>query len=222
MPDSKPALDLAGLKRSASTFLHELSRRPIPELYGTTDGKAVGTFVEHQFQAFLGANFTHSPGNSASGIDFPEVGADLKVTSVRQPQSSCPFRSASQKIYGLSYHLLVFVYEKADDPEQQAARLNFRNGVFLDRTRTADFQTTAGILEILHRQGNKDDLLAFFEERRLPVEEIEANALADRVIAEPPALGYLTMSNALQWRLQYSRVIQFAAQADRDGVEELL
>jgi hypothetical protein len=26
----------------------------------------------------------------------------------------------------------------------------------------------------------------------------------------PPALGFLTISNALQWRLQYSRVIERA------------
>jgi hypothetical protein len=26
----------------------------------------------------------------------------------------------------------------------------------------------------------------------------------------PPALGYLTISNALQWRLQYSRAIEQA------------
>ncbi len=52
-----------------------------------------------------------------------------------------------------------------------------------------------------------DDLLAFFEERLLPVEEIEANRLAEEVLADPPKIGYLTISNALQWRLQYRRAI---------------
>jgi len=41
---------------------------------------------------------------------------DIKVTSIRQPQSSCPFKSARQKIYGLGYSLIVFVYDKKDDP----------------------------------------------------------------------------------------------------------
>jgi len=70
---------------------------------------------------------------------------DIKVTSIRQPQSSCPFKSARQKIYGLGYSLLVFVYDKHDE-----------------------------------------------------------------VLRNPPEVGYLTVSNALQWRLQYSRVIEQA------------
>ena len=39
---------------------------------------------------------------------------DIKVTSITQPQSSCPFKNARQKIYGLGYNLLVFVYNKED------------------------------------------------------------------------------------------------------------
>ena len=30
----------------------------------------------------------------------------------------------------------------------------------------------------------------------------------------PPALGYLTISNALQWRLQYRRVLEHAGKVD--------
>ena len=32
--------------------------------------------------------------------------------------------------------------------------------------------------------------------------------LAEEIIANPPMQGYLTISNALQWRLQYKRVIE--------------
>ena len=79
---------------------------------------------------------------------------------------------------------------------------------------TADFQTTMGIRRIIESSGNVDDLLAFFAERLLPVEEIEANRLAEEVIANPPDIGYLTISNALQWRLQYRRVITDAGEVD--------
>ncbi|WP_242052273.1 hypothetical protein [Phormidium sp. FACHB-1136] len=65
-------------------------------------------------------------------------------------------------------------------------------------------------LDILNRDGNKDDILAFLEDRNLPVDEIGANQLADRILESPPHQGYLTISNALQWRLQYGRVIQQA------------
>jgi len=62
----------------------------------------------------------------------------------------------------------------------------------------------------LSRNGNKDDIIAFLIERNLAVDEIGANQLADRILESPPNQGYLTISNALQWRLQYSRVIQQA------------
>ena len=62
----------------------------------------------------------------------------------------------------------------------------------------------------MNREGNKDDIIAFIMKRNLPVDEIGANQLAERILESPPNQGYLTISNALQWRLQYSRVIQQA------------
>ena len=67
-----------------------------------------------------------------------------------------------------------------------------------------------GIRNILDNQGNKDDLIAFFIDRNLPVDEIQAHNLADEILINPPPQGFLTISNALQWRLQYTRVIELA------------
>ena len=102
------------------------------------------------------------------------------------------------------------MYDKYDDSENRTGRLNMQHTIFIDRSRTADFQTTKGITDILNREGNKDDIIAFIMERNLPVDEIGANQLAERILESPPNQGYLTISNALQWRLQYSRVIQQA------------
>lgn len=63
---------------------------------------------------------------------------------------------------------------------------------------------------VMSRQGNKDDLVAFMTDRMLPVDDIGASNLADELLSNPPEIGYLTISNALQWRLQYSRVIERA------------
>jgi len=82
--------------------------------------------------------------------------------------------------------------------------------IFVDKECTADFQTTKGLREILSREGNNDDIVAFIIERNLPVDEIGAHQLADQVLQTTPLQGYLTISNALQWRLQYSRVIEQA------------
>lgn len=42
----------------------------------------------------------------------------------------------------------------------------------------------------LSRNGNKDDIIAFLIERNLPVDEIGANQLADRILESPPNQGY--------------------------------
>ncbi|MBK5970984.1 MULTISPECIES: type II restriction-modification system restriction endonuclease [Thiorhodovibrio] len=206
----KPKLTIEGLRAEAARFAEVESAYDEPSLYGVTDGKAVGTYLEHKFTSYLANTYTHKEGNSASGIDLPGLDVDIKVTSFKQPQSSCPFRSASQKIFGLGYHLLVFVYEKTDDEESRTACLNMQHTIFVEKERTADFQTTKGLIDILEREGNKDDVVAFIIERNLPVDEIGAAQLADRILENPPKQGYLTISNALQWRLQYGRVIQQA------------
>lgn len=207
------------LKTEARIFAEIESTHQEPSLFGVTDGKAVGTYFEHKFRSYLRERYEFEEGNSARGIDFPELEVDMKVTSIRQPQSSCPFKSARQKIYGLGYSLLVFVYKKTDDPKISTGNLNVLHTIFVGKERTADFQTTSGLRRILENQGNKDDILAFLEERRLPVEEIGASALADEILANPPDIGYLTVSNALQWRLQYRRVIEIAGSIT--GVERL-
>lgn len=195
------------LKDEAAEFARIESKYDEPALYGVTDGKAVGTYLEHKFRSYLVENYDFPLGNSASGIDFPSLEVDMKVTSARQPQSSCPFKSARQKIFGLGYNLLVFVYEKSDDHEVRKGRLDIKHTIFIEKKRTADFQTTKGIIEILKNEGNKDDLLGFFADRNLPVDEIEAGNIADDLLMSPPEQGFLTISNALQWRLQYARVI---------------
>jgi hypothetical protein len=201
----KKSLTLNDLITTAKAFCAE--KHAYAELFGVTDGKAVGTFIEHKFRERLESLYDVTIGSSASGLDLPSVETDIKVTSIRQPQSSCPFRSTRQKVYGLGYHLPLFVYDKDDSLPARASTLSFVNCAFIDKSRTADYQTTRGILEILNRDGNRDDVIAFLADRNLPGDEIVYNSLADEIMQSPPVLGYLTISNALQWRLQYSRIV---------------
>jgi len=210
----KPQLTLPMLLQEAARFADLESIYDEPALYGVTDGKAIGTYLEHKFTAHLLTSYVLLPGNSALGIDLPGLEVDIKVTSVRQPQSSCPYRSARQKIFGLGYRLLVFVYSKTDDSINRTGKLEMMHTIFVDKTRTADFQMTRGIIQILENEGNVDDLIAFMMDRNLPVDEIEAQKLAEELLQNPPEPGYLTISNALQWRLQYSRVIQNAGNVE--------
>lgn len=211
---TKSVLTIPILKEEAAKFSDVESTYSEPSLYGVTDGKAVGTYLEHKFTGYLAEKYAYTQGNSASGIDFPELGIDMKVTSIRQPQSSCPYKSARQKIYGLGYNLLIFVYDKNDDHENRTGCLSMQHTIFVDADRTADFQMTKGILDILNNEGNEDDLIAFMQDKNLPVDDIEAKNIAEKILKDSPNQGYLTISNALQWRLQYSRVIQKAGEVE--------
>jgi hypothetical protein len=206
----KTKLTVKMLIHEAKDFALRESRHRESSMFGVTDGKAVGTYLEHKFQDFLQENYVYEKGSSAKGIDFPKIGVDITVTSVRQPQSSCPFKSAHQKVYGLGYSLLVFVYDKKDDRKTRTATLHNDHVVFVEAGQTADYQTTTRILKILDNSGNTDDLVAFMSERSLPLDDIQARQLAEEILKKRPNVGYLTISNALQWRLQYSRVIEQA------------
>ena len=76
------------------------------------------------------------------------------------------------------------------------------------------------MLKLLENGANADDLVAFMLERFLPVDEVQAFQLAEEILVNPPKLGYLTNSPALQWRLQYSRIIQYAGAVE--GIEKVL
>ena len=204
---TKPVLTVEKLISEAKAFCEKMSKENHEELFGVTDGKAVGTYVEHKFQHYLADRYVVTVGSSAKGIDLPgaNICTDIKVTSITQPQSSCPFKNARQKIYGLGYNLLVFVYKKEDFENQ--CRLSFTHCAFINSARTADFTITKRLREMIEDGANKEDIIGFLEDKSVPGDEIVYNDLAEEIIHNLPTQGYLTISNALQWRLQYSRVI---------------
>ena len=203
----KQDLTIELLKRAAHDFCEIESQNNHISLIGVTDGKAVGTYVEHKFEQYLLNKYKVTIGNSAKGIDLPDVNinTDIKVTSLKQPQSSCPFQNARQKIYGLGYNLLVFVYEKFDT--QDTCTLKFIYCTFIAKERTSDYTTSKRIIEMLNDGANKADIMSFLLDKGIPGDEITLNKIADEILVNHPTQGYLTISNALQWRLQYQRVI---------------
>ncbi len=216
----KKQLTIEALIDEAEEFCANNSGVYRSELYGVTDGKAVGTFVEHLFQQHLTKQYDLTVGNSAIGLDLPTVNTDIKVTSIKQPQSSCPFKDSKQKIFGLGYNLLVFVYKKHDDPKSKTGMLEFVSCSFIDKSRTADFQTTTGIHKIISNQGNQDDVFAFLVDHNIPSDEVTLYKIAGEILNNPPLIGYLTISNALQWRLQYGRIVSLID--DVAGIKQII
>ncbi|HOF16524.1 MAG TPA: restriction endonuclease [Bacteroidales bacterium] len=205
----KKKLTIDNLKAEAKAFCIAESKIQNKSLFGITDGKAVGTHIEHKFQEQLTSKYKIAVGSSASGIDLPseDILTDIKVTSIKQPQSSCPFKDAKQKIFGLGYNLLVFVYDKTDNPRTKTAKLDFVSCSFISKERTADYTTTYRLREMVKDKANVEDIVAYLSDKNIPADEITLNQLAKQILKTPPNQGYLTISNALQWRLQYQRVV---------------
>lgn len=44
--------------------------------------------------------------------------------------------------------------------------------------------------------------------------------MAKEILENPPLAGYLTISNALQWRLQYSRIVNL--EQDIEGIKTIV
>ncbi|GHU78630.1 hypothetical protein FACS1894145_1060 [Bacteroidia bacterium] len=145
---SKTNLTIPNLISLAKSFCEQESKMPNSKLFGVTDGKAVGTYIEHIFKGFLLPEYELQVGSSANGIDLPlsEINTDIKITSIKQPQSSCSFKNAQEKIFGLGYNLLVFVYDKHDDAKTKTALLHFVSCSFMKAK-----DTVSGIKKIIDK-----------------------------------------------------------------------
>lgn len=218
----KAKLTIENLIEEAALFCVEQSKLQHKELFGVTDGKAVGTLIEQSFQKHLRDKYEVSIGSSAKGIDLPsdDILTDIKVTSIVQPQSSCPFRDAKQKIFGLGYNLLVFVYDKKDNPDTQTANLDFVSCSFVSKERTADFTTTSILNDMKKVGANVEDIISFLTGIKIPADEITLKQIAELILSSEIIIGYLTISNALQWRLQYKRIVNL--NDDISGIHKIV
>ena len=85
--------------------------------------------------------------------------------------------------------------------------MRFLSCTFIASERTADYQITTGLQAILDNGGNEEDVFSFLLEHHIPGDGDALRRLARDILTSPPTIGYLTVSNALQWRLQYGRVV---------------
>ena len=78
---------------------------------------------------------------------------------------------------------------------------------YRSRKNSTDYQTTTGLRKIIQNNGNIDDVFAFLSDHKIPADEVTLMQMAEQILKTPPQIGYLTISNALQWRLQYNRIV---------------
>ena len=68
--------------------------------------------------------------------------------------------------------------------------------------------------------GNADDIFAFLSDHKIPADDVTLMNMAVNILNNPPEIGYLTISNALQWRLQYGRIVNL--NEDVDGIKTIV
>lgn len=178
-------LTIGRMAASAKAFCAQYGGVPQETLYGVTDGKAVGTFVEHLFEDYLSQRYDMVSGNSARGLGLPSASTGIKAASPVRPQSGCPCRDGKQKKYGLGCSLAVSVYGKNDGHTAKAGALDYCACSFVDSQRAADYQTAAGIRNIIADNGKEDDIFAFLVERNIPVRRSLADEYGERIVAHP-------------------------------------
>lgn len=66
---------------------------------------------------------------------------------------------------------------------------------------------TLRLREMIKDNANIEDIIAYLSDKNIPAEKVILIRLAEQILANPPKQGYLTISNALQWRLQYQRIV---------------
>lgn len=125
-----------------------------------------------------------------------------------------------KKYLGSGYNLLVFVYDKKDNPETQTANLDFVSCSFVSKERTADFITTSILNDMKKVGANVEDIISFLTGIKIPADKITLKQIAELILSSEIMVGYLTISNALQWRLQYKRIVNLSE--DIPGIHKII
>ena len=189
-------------------FCIDMEKRVIPELRGINDGKKVGTYFEHEIKKFLEKKLGKPlGGSSAAGKDIPAFNIDVKTTSIQQPQSSSPFTDASEQVFGLPYNILLFIYQKSDTVI--GATFKIISCCYIPQDKTGDHRITKEILNLLSKLKNMEITDNEFKEaveRKLQIKGAKlADGIIEKIKTNPPQLGAITITPAIQWRLNYNK-----------------
>ena len=196
------------LIEEAHQFANDFSKKSHNKLFGITDGKAIGTYIENLYKDIIKTKYGVKVATASNGIDIPNENIDIKCTLTTRPQSSCPYKSFRQKVYGLGYSILLFTYIKNDNFDTKECKIIINGVYYISENETSDTYITENINYILDNSLNKEEeLIELFKEVKLPADDFDLSQLAKEVLINRPNIGKLTISNALQWRLQYSKIV---------------
>ena len=67
---------------------------------------------------------------------------------------------------------------------------------------------------------NVEDIISFLTGIKIPADEITLKQIAELILSSEITIGYLTISDALQWRLQYKRIVNLSD--DIPGIHKIV
>lgn len=120
----------------------------------------------------------------------------------------------AENIWPWRYNLFVFVYDKTDDPKTRTANPNFFICSFAAKERTEDYAKNFRLREIVKDKANEVDIIAYIQDKNFTADETTLSELVKQILSNPQEQGYLTISNTLQWRLQYQRIVDLSENAN--------
>lgn len=204
-------------------FCERINEIDVPEEH-LSSSKKIGTYFEKELRDWFG-NETDidSDGSVAQEEDIPELNLDVKATSKTQPQSSIPMRAPIERIRGMNYDILVFIYDMDKSGDERSVEIEHCS--YIPRERTSDHRKSKEARELIEEYENNDiswsELKTNIKEltgvSHLESVEVVTDEQLEELIKNPPKEGAITVSAAAQWRPQYRQVTK----DDEDGYEKI-
>lgn len=200
-------LDLREYFDLIGEFCRDMETRTVPPDKSSTS-KQIGTYFEKELREWFEDHAgVVSAGSVAKGLDLPAFDLDVKTTSKRQPQSSSPFKDAGERITGVDYNVLLFIYDRHS--VDGGNRFDIVSCVYIPKERTADYRMSEQAQRLVEMY--RDDELSESELRQELEDMTGLGAISDEKFEEikenPPNKGTITITPAIQWRFNYNKMI---------------
>lgn len=208
MDDDSSELDLQNYLDSVAEFCAEMESRTVPDGKSGTS-KQIGTYFEKELRDwFEDKHGLVSEGSVAEDIDLPAFNIDVKTTSYRQPQSSSTFDDPGERIVGVDYNILLFVYDKQS--VDGGNKFEIKTCAYIPKERASDYRKSEDAVKLVadYRDGKLSE-----SELREQLEDLTGvGAISDEKFNEikenPPEKGAITITPALQWRFNYNKMVK--------------
>jgi hypothetical protein len=200
----EPSEDL--LLEAGRQVVTGLNKKPLEAGNAKTLATKVEQLLRLVLEQWVGTYVETERGNWGQA-DLPALGYDLKITSLAQPQSSAVYKHPSEKIFGLSYGILLLPYSV------EAGRLRFAEPVVIPREQTGDRHLTTELLMLKAGGASRREVSLYLRGAEPGLTAAELDELAGRVVTEDFPVGRLRLTDVRQWRVRYAEAIREARAA---------